>query len=634
MFDLTPEQVNIKESWFSFINDGIVTKDVVRPEILRSWQRCRNLIEPFAEGKPGLSNEKLLFRQSQNIEMIKIAWPIMQELGAVIDKSIVLLSDAEGFVLEVIGNDELLPVGICCQENVVGTNCIGTVLIEGKSMEIRAFEHFRHCLHFYSSIGVPIKADSSIIGVLSVMNPFHDLTPEIIQLVKYAATTIGMGITKKTEIDSILDCVQYGLFVIDGKGSIINLNKKSQEVLGVNDRNEVIAKSIGAYVPGYKDLLKVLLDAKQDKYEFQINNGIRDLHCSLRIKEPLKSAEQKEHSMILFTYDFESNQDSKRSMHTPRNELFSFNELIGESSSWVQVKDLARKAARVNSNILIEGESGTGKELLTQAIHRASQRPGPLVPINCGAIPKELLQSEFFGYEEGAFTGAKKGGAIGKFEMADGGTVFLDEIGEMPIDMQVSLLRFLQDRTVIRVGSSRSKRVDVRVIAATNRDLDEAISCGVFREDLFYRLNVINIKLPPLRRRKEDIPMLVNSIIKELGGSDNKGIQGISEETLAILQRYHWPGNVRELRNVIEHAVVFAEGQTITTDCLPQRFFQINLADESSDLRNQQLHIINKVLEEHNGNISQAARALGITRSTLYRKIEQMKILAEYTDGK
>ncbi len=630
MFDLTAEQVNIKESWFSFINDGTVTKDVIRPEILRSWERCRNLIEPFEEGKPGLSNEKLLFRQSQNIEMIKIARPIMKELGAVIDKSIVLLSDAEGFVLQVIGNNELLPVGICCQENVVGTNCIGTVLIEGKSLEISAFEHFRHCLHFFSSIGVPIKADSHIMGVLSVMNPFHDLTPEIIQLVKYAATTIGMGITRKTKIDSILDCVQYGLFVVDGKGTIINLNKKSIELLGVNDRDEVISKPIGAYIPGDQELLKILLDEKQDKYEFKINNGHRNITCSLRIKEPLKVSGNQGPTLVLFTFDFNNNQPQGKVFQTaPNHDLFSFDELIGESAAWVQVKELGRKAAKVNSNILIMGESGTGKELLTEAIHRASQRGGPLIPINCGAIPKELLQSEFFGYEEGAFTGAKKGGAIGKFEMADGGTVFLDEIGEMPTDMQVSLLRFLQDRMVIRVGGSKGKKVNIRVIAATNRDLEDAISKGMFREDLYYRLNVINIKLPPLRWRKEDIPLLVDSIIKELGGSDNQGIQRVSDETLTILQGYNWPGNVRELRNVIEHAVVFAEGQTITADCLPQRFFQINLAEKSNDLRNQELHIINKVLEEHNGNISQAARALGITRSTLYRKIEQMKLLSK-----
>lgn len=631
MFNYNDAPIDMKESWFSFINDGTVTKDAIRPEILRSWQRCQNLIEPLAEGKSYLSQDHLLLRQSQNIEMIKIAWPIMKELGSVVDKSIVLLSDAEGFVLEVVGNNELLPVGICCQESMVGTNCIGTVLIEGKSMEIRTFEHFRRCLHFYNSVGVPIKADSRIIGVLCLMNAFNDLSPEIIQLVKYAATTIGMGVTKKTEIDSILDCVQYGLFVVNGRGSIININYKSQELLGV-DRNEVIAKSIGNYIPDYQDLLKILLDDQEDSYQFTINNGEKSLECSLRIKELLKAAKLKEDSMILFTFDYESNDyesnpDSKGLMPV-RNDLYFFRDLIGESDSWMQVKELGRKAAKVNSNILIVGESGTGKELLTQAIHQASRRGGPLIPINCGAIPKELLQSEFFGYEEGAFTGAKKGGAIGKFEMADKGTVFLDEIGEMPVDMQVSLLRFLQDRMVIRVGGNKGKRVDIRIIAATNRNLEEAVNKGAFREDLYYRLNVINIKLPPLRSRKEDIPLLVDRFIKELLGSDSGGLKHISKETMAILQRYNWPGNVRELRNVIEHGVVFAEGKTITSECLPQRFFQIRLLDKPNDLRNQELRIINKVLEEHNGNISKTARALGITRSTLYRKIEQMKILS------
>jgi transcriptional regulator with PAS, ATPase and Fis domain len=627
LFNFADAQMDIKDSWFSFINDGTVTKDAIRPEILRSWQRCRNLIEPFAEGKSYLSQDELMLRKSRNLEMIKIAWPIMKELGTVVDKSMVLLSDAEGFLLEVVGNNELLPVGICCQESVIGTNCIGTVLIEGKSMEIKTFEHFRHCLHFYNSVGVPIKADSRIIGVLSLMNAFHDLSPEVIQLVKYAATTIGMGVEKKTEIDSILDCVQYGLFVVDGNGRIINLNYKSQELLGIN-RNEAIAKSIGDYIPNYQGLLKVLGDEQEDSYQFIIKNGSNTRNCSLRIKEPLKTSENKEESIILFTYDFESNQDVKGSKAASGNDWNFFSDLIGESDAWMQVKELGRKAAKVKSNILIIGESGTGKELLTQAIHQASDRNGPLVPINCGVIPKELLQSEFFGYEEGAFTGAKKGGAVGKFEMADGGTVFLDEIGEMPLDMQVSLLRFLQDRTVIRVGGNKGKKVDIWIIAATNRDLEEAVDKGLFREDLYYRLNVINIKLPPLRSRKEDIPLLVDRFIKELLGNDSGGIKNISQETMAILQRYNWPGNVRELRNVIEHGVVFAEGKTITPECLPQRFFQIKLADKPNDLRNQELQHINKVLEEHNGNISKAARALGITRSTLYRKIEQMKTLS------
>jgi transcriptional regulator of acetoin/glycerol metabolism len=351
LFNFADAQMDIKDSWFSFINDGTVTKDAIRPEILRSWQRCRNLIEPFAEGKSYLSQDELMLRKSRNLEMIKIAWPIMKELGTVVDKSMVLLSDAEGFLLEVVGNNELLPVGICCQESVIGTNCIGTVLIEGKSMEIKTFEHFRHCLHFYNSVGVPIKADSRIIGVLSLMNAFHDLSPEVIQLVKYAATTIGMGVEKKTEIDSILDCVQYGLFVVDGNGRIINLNYKSQELLGIN-RNEAIAKSIGDYIPNYQGLLKVLGDEQEDSYQFIIKNGSNTRNCSLRIKEPLKTSENKEESIILFTYDFESNQDVKGSKAASGNDWNFFSDLIGESDAWMQVKELGRKAAKVKSNIL------------------------------------------------------------------------------------------------------------------------------------------------------------------------------------------------------------------------------------------------------------------------------------------
>lgn len=286
---------------------------------------------------------------------------------------------------------------------------------------------------------------------------------------------------------------------------------------------------------------------------------------------------------------------------------------------------MGKRAARTSSNILIEGESGTGKEVLAEAIHHASGRSGPFIPINCGAISKELLQSELFGYEDGAFTGGKKGGMCGKFEIANGGTVFLDEIGEMPLAMQVSLLRFLQDKTVIRVGGNKSIKVNVKIIAATNRDLNTEVVRGNFREDLYYRLNVVNIKMPPLRQRKKDIKLLVEYIIQKLCAEFNIPQPNIEQPVMDILMKYDWPGNARELHNVIEHLLVVCQGENITIADLPPR---LGTGHGISKITGGTLESLEKTaiintLREYEGNLSKTATSLGMSRPTLYRKMKK-----------
>jgi len=332
----------------------------------------------------------------------------------------------------------------------------------------------------------------------------------------------------------------------------------------------------------------------------------------------------------------------------------NINHLVGHSEKWNEIKNLSMRAAQVSSSVLIEGESGTGKELVARAIHDESGLKGPFVAINCGAIPKELMQSELFGYEDGSFTGARKGGSIGKLEMGDGGTVFLDEIGEMPFDMQVNLLRFLQDKMIIRIGSSTPKKVEVRIIAATNRKLKTEVQMGRFREDLYYRLNVINIDLPPLRDRKLDIPPITRFLIQTLCHQFNREILSISDAAMNLLCAYDWPGNVRELRNVIENAIVFTEGNPISEDVLPAYIKRENPAAETipavlvpeqiipDELRGLTIDAARKVsrrasadgerdeilrlLDEHQGNISNVARNMGLSRNTIYRKMRAYKI--------
>lgn len=311
---------------------------------------------------------------------------------------------------------------------------------------------------------------------------------------------------------------------------------------------------------------------------------------------------------------------------------YSLDSIISESKSMHKIKELTKRTAKTNSNVLILGESGTGKELFAHAIHSISRRANaPFIKVNCGAIPYELLESELFGYEEGSFTGAKKGGKIGKFKAADGGTIFLDEIGDLPMNMQVKLLRVLQDKEIEKIGSNSSEKVDVRIITATNRDLEEMVSEGKFRLDLYYRLNVLTIKVPPLRERKDDIPILSEYLIQKISRRENIRVDRISDSALEYLKRYNWPGNVRELENILERAINFLDEETvIKPEHLPSKITGI--------MRKKKIRSLKLTLEEverqaiidslifSNGNKTKAASILDISRTSLYEKIDKYNI--------
>lgn len=316
------------------------------------------------------------------------------------------------------------------------------------------------------------------------------------------------------------------------------------------------------------------------------------------------------------------------------NKNNTFDTLAGKSVSFTEVIEFAKKVSKGESSILITGDSGTGKELIAEAIHNASRRAdAPFVKINCGAIPPELFESEMFGYDEGAFTGARKSGQKGKFEVADGGTILLDEIGDMPLFMQVKLLRVLQEREIVRVGSNEVKKIDVRIIAATNKNLQKLIDEGTFREDLFYRLNVLNIRMPSLRERKGDISILADALRRKLCSKYNIYSEGISKEALEYLEMYNWPGNVRELENVIERAINLLNDETIITPVhLPEK---IIYAEKKYSIKSNRLsevsamaekETIERVLHVTMGNKKEAAGFLGISRQALYKKIKKMGI--------
>ncbi|MGH7325330.1 MAG: sigma-54-dependent transcriptional regulator [Candidatus Rokuibacteriota bacterium] len=309
-------------------------------------------------------------------------------------------------------------------------------------------------------------------------------------------------------------------------------------------------------------------------------------------------------------------------------EELTVNELIGSSASMLRVKEVIGKVAVTDSPVLIEGESGTGKELVAAAIHRLSARAkGPFIPVNCSAIPRDLLESEFFGHVRGAFSGAVSD-ALGLFRGANEGTIFLDEIAELPPELQVKLLRVLQEMLVRPVGSTKAFSVDVRVIAATNRNLEQAMKAGIFRQDLFYRLNVIRITLPTLRERREDIPALVNHFIRRLNKRFRRDVRGITPDAIAALAAYDFPGNVRELENLIERAFAMGTRETITLADLPSLSARPAMTTSVETkavptLAEVEKELILRALAVHNNDKEEAARALGISRRTIYRRLKE-----------
>ena len=314
--------------------------------------------------------------------------------------------------------------------------------------------------------------------------------------------------------------------------------------------------------------------------------------------------------------------------------------LIGEEPSLKKVLRLVGKVAETDSSVLILGESGTGKELIARAVHEKSPRiHKPFVPINCGAIPENLLESELFGHVKGAFTGANQNRA-GRFEIADGGTIFLDEIGEMPMLLQVKLLRVLQERSFEPVGGSKAVNVDVRVVAATNKDLELEVEEGRFREDLYYRLNVVELSLPPLRRRQGDIPLLCDYFNQRLEASRGRSVSAFTPEAMDKLKKYRWPGNVRELENVVERLSVFCMGEAVEVDDLPEKLLRptkskqsgFDLPDEGVDLRqllnDLEESMLRQALEKTGWNKNKAATLLNMNRTTLVEKLKKRNMLS------
>lgn len=439
---------------------------------------------------------------------------------------------------------------------------------------------------------------------------------------------------RENRIHTILTTVSEGILLLDEQLRVTTINRAAQDMLKMDPKqllHSPIEKLWGEAANEIRRCMQEGIDLPSVQVSLLVGQKIpMAFVCSYH---PIIPAEKNgQQGLVIVLRDSKQIQELLSTVQ--KSELFTFDEIIQQSTNMRQCIETAKRVAKSEATVFLQGESGTGKELFAKAIHFESNRAaGPFVPINCAAIPDTLLESELFGYEQGAFTGALKSGKLGLFEIAQRGTLFLDEIGELPLHLQAKLLRVLEERKVRRVGSSKTIPIDVRIIAATNRNLSDMTSKGQFREDLYYRLHVIPILIPPLRERKSDIPMLAQFFMQKVCRTTNQPPMLISHSAIRALQAHHWPGNVRELQNVLERAVYLCPGNEIQAEHLylelqqPASVKDQTSSAQSSNLLRDQMDsyekaLVASALKKH-ASIRQAAAYLGISHTAVLQKMKK-----------
>jgi len=434
-------------------------------------------------------------------------------------------------------------------------------------------------------------------------------------------------------MDVILDSIADGVFTIDTDKNVTSFNKAAEKITGISREHAVGQKCFDVFQASICQtacaLEKTLKTGKEiiDLPINVLNSEGKTIPVSISTAV-LKGKKGKIIGGVETFRDLSSLEELKKEI----SKQYTFRDIISKNHEIQKIFEVLPDIAESDSTVLIQGPSGSGKELFARAIHNLSHRKdGSYVVVNCGALPDTLLESELFGYIKGAFTDAKKD-KPGRFTLAEGGTLFLDEVAELSTALQVKLLRVLQQKEYEPLGATRSLKANVRIIAATNQDLSQLLSRGMFREDLYYRLNVVKIELPPLSQRREDIPLLVDHFVHQFNLKKAKKVIGLSDQVLSMLMQYEFPGNVRELENLIEHAFVLCHSSQIEVDHLPKEFIntfkrgEMSAPKSKERLKEAEAYIIIDILKKHGGNRSKAAEELGIDKSTLWRKIKKFNI--------
>ncbi|MGM0900273.1 MAG: sigma-54-dependent Fis family transcriptional regulator [Bacillota bacterium] len=634
---------SIHQVWKRYQELGQYTGSGVRETIINSWKDSKKHgVSPFQnQNHEIIQGNDLEDRLEKNAELLSSAKPQINHLSDFLTETKTMLSivDHQGTVLYSSGERDVLKKaekiniydGGIWTEKSAGTNAVGLALKTKQYAQVLYSEHFCEKNHewFCSAFPILYPYTNELLGVINIAGANHQLNPNTIQHIFSQANHISKTIQQyffkhalknHLFLNTALEGIEEEVLIIDRGKNVVEKNRAAKSHSTFNQLHTI------ATIPALNTLVDKVLQTGQSmireevKVEQQKQTYISSIYPVTYQTETLGA-------IVFFRKNREVPALARKKLTQHRSTKtkttrYSFADMIGSSKEFAAVVKKARKAACIDSTLYLSGETGTGKEVFAQSIHQASDRCyHPFIAINCGAVPHGLLESELFGYEPGAFTGAKSKGQPGKFEMAQGGTIFLDEIADMPVELQVHLLRILEERVVTRLGGDKTIPLDVRVIAATHKNLAQAVEKGEFREDLMYRLQVIQLTIPALRERSSDVPALVHHFIQEMSSEFGKQEIIVQEETMQCLTQYTWPGNIRELRNVIQQALFNMEGNQLTPYDLPT-----GLMKHPGDGEKERLI---EALVKENGNVTKAAKILHISRATMYRKLKQYQLKPE-----
>lgn len=606
--------------WKQFVIDGRTDIDI-RKEVLQSWNRCKSLgvSHERTEVFSYLSPDEVDRRRKENHELIVAARPIMEELRKRLKGGgyLLLLADTDGYSVEMatdkksqkLADQSGIFVGARWTEENVGSTGLSIAIRTRSSFVTSGSEHYCLALRSWDCSACPIIVQGKHIGTFDVcrMGPKNDLK-ELYTLAAAGAQAISaryqfnkVKIKEQVLSHILADYVpkindRTGILSFDNLGVELYKNNPAEAFLErLNERGETSAQHL-------RELNSTELELGGNKYF---------------IDRKELALEGRPLATVLLIED-RSRETAPQTKKKSENPLFH-----SENPVFRKTVQMAKKASKSDACILINGESGVGKDFMARFIHHQSNRSiYPYTALNCAALPRELITSELFGYESGAFTGAKQKGQMGKIEASNNGTIFLDEIGDLPLDLQATLLRALEEKQIVRIGGNRPVPINVRFLAATNKNLKQLVEQGKFREDLYYRLNVFNVKIPPLRERTEDFETILTHITNEICKKAQRQAITFTQEAIDALRSYSWPGNIRELRNMAERIVYLHDEDTF--DLLHAHEFLMLDEDPKEEVNEKEY--ISHVLREAGGNRSKAAKEIGISRSALYRKIEKYNL--------
>ncbi|CAH2602881.1 Sigma-54-dependent Fis family transcriptional regulator [Rhodovastum atsumiense] len=636
----------LRLAWEAFMQ-GRHPPPALRPVVLESWRRSQqHRIQASRHHAPLLGEPELFRRRTAGASLLQAARPALAKARTFLAdaNAMVLLTDAAGTIIEASGDPRVLEFGrrIHLQqgglwtEAAIGTNAIGTALASGEPVQIHAAEHFCDEVQRWTCAATPIHhpLDGQLLGILDISGPASSFHPQSLAHAVMAGQHIEAMLERaiRAEHDRLLqslvrrrpDWLADELLAVDPRGIVVHATEHALPGLerlhpGLLQGRTLPALA-GSPCEHWPELLARLLPG--GTVELVQHEG-RALGAVLVLRSRRRPPAA-----------------STAPAAAARPEAAGFEAILGQSPALRAVIERARRFAASDAPVLIEGETGVGKELFARAIHQDSAaRRGAFVPINCGGLPRELIASELFGYAEGAFTGARSKGHAGRIEAAQDGLLCLDEIGEMPLELQAFLLRVLEDGVVYPIGSNEGRKVRVRIVSMTNRNLAAEVAAGRFRQDLYYRLATLRLAIPPLRERRDDVPALAVHYCRLAAARLGRPAPELGEDALALLRDYWWPGNVRQLRNVIEAMVVAAEHPCLGAGDVPTELLPGTALDAPApmpgpeaapaSLKATERAAILAAVRACHGNLTRAARQLGIARSTLYRRLQELGLEAD-----